>query len=205
MAKPRQPVERRQIQGDEPLAEAIRRAARQVDEAHWHLRTAAYQAAQDLARHFRVEKAIRHADQRAKNPRTAYTPLTLKAQGIGESLELVWRLEHRRRRGAAMPPRPKWTTTGVRRVTGGYDLRQLTALAQPWERDLVVETEMAARVIRAVWAEVTKLNLTARSLPTYVAEAPRPSGHAGQLPENIPLHPERQHELTESVPLHQES
>lgn len=187
MPRPRTLPESWRIERATHLGQTLQRAAQEADDTHWQVRTALYQAAQDLAKSFRSERdELLTAYRSQPGVNGIYTPLVFNAQGIGHGLELVWRLEHRWRK--PHDRKSATTTAYIRRTAAGYDLRSLEALALPFERQLVIETELAARSIRAIWSENVRLGLLSRSYRNFVAEPVGPE--PGTIDsESVPLIP----------------
>jgi hypothetical protein len=126
-----------------------------------------------LAADFRTERMALQAAARedlaataagAYRVRKLYSPIGLFARYHKDALEVFWQKVHYTRAES----KPKFYYV-KRNRRGDYPLQALSALAKPYEQDLVIRTETEAAVIRARWRAVVALRRVIRQLESTLA------------------------------------
>lgn len=93
------------------------------------------------------------------------TTFSVRERNDGRSIQLAWGVAHfRAKRFTGMTSVPK------KRGDANYDLAKLKGVTPPWAHELVIETEMKARLLRDVLMRLTEMD-TALQVVTRRLEA----------------------------------
>lgn len=114
------------------------------------LRAAVVQQANALAEHYIAE---RERLQTTVGDSFIGTTFSVRERNDGRSVQLAWGVAHfRAKRFTGMTSVPK------RRGDANYDLAKLKGVTPAWAHELVIETEMKARLLRDVLLRLTEVD-----------------------------------------------
>lgn len=167
---------------DSRWAEARARLAQELskhEESLDHLQAMIVNQAEELRNWFREQRKERRQIavevERAstpvgKRPRIVYAPLNLFARARTGNLEIYWQLVHKGKTDGALK------FVYLRKNQQGYMMRDLLAMAKPFERGLVEQAELRARELRLVWRELAKVRSAFRIARQHAAAAMEQGG-----------------------------
>lgn len=147
---------------------------RQLQDLELEIQGNAAATAHALKSAFRDTRKRLHEAAMARMPPTAtpreiaksvgYAPLQLYYRSRGAHHELRWKLVHIRNERTVFEEI-------AHQKDGNFHLTKLASLARPYELELVQETELKARVIRARFQLLPQLRSLIRNLASTVSEA----------------------------------
>lgn len=162
---------------DPRWTEARSRLAQELakhDESLDHIQAMIVNQAEELRNWFREQRKERRqiavevekaSTPVGKKPRIVYAPLNLFARARTGNLEIYWQLVHKGKTDGALK------FVYLRKNQQGYMMRDLLAMAKPFERGLVEQAELRARELRLVWRELAKVRSAFRIARQHAAAA----------------------------------